>query len=202
MKKGLCKKGHLIEGDNIYPRKDGFQQCRICTIERMKIRRNNPTLYNHDKERMMQRYNENKEKIQKTNRDNWKKNREKYNKQQRESFPMKLRILKVEVLTHYGNNKLACVCCGENELSFLTLDHKNGRQPHEKGSEMNRRKYSGRSLWSYVKREGFPEGYQTLCWNCNSGRQVNKGICPHKEVKTLPELLEQNRIVSKPYGNT
>lgn len=192
MKKGICKNGHLIEGDNAYKRKDGSSACKICTLARGRKRRMNPKLYANDLERMKANYNLNKEERNLANKARWNRNKEQYNKHQRDSFPEKLRLLKTEVLTHYGNGKLICVCCGETNLVFLTLDHINGREEGDRG--WNKNKKSGRVLWSYVKREGFPKGYQTLCWNCNSGRQINKGICPHKEIKTIPVELSSVRI--------
>ena len=192
MKKGFCKKGHVVDGDNAYVRTDGRKACKICTQERVAKRRNNPELYQHDKDLMKKNYYENHEERKKINRERWNKNKEKNNKQQRESFPAKLKALKTEVLTYYGNGRLRCVCCGESDLVFLTLDHINGREENDRG--WNKKKKAGRVLWSYVKREGFPEGYQTLCWNCNSGRQVNKGICPHKQVQTIPAELTKITI--------
>ena len=86
---------------------------------------------------------------------------------------------KVEVLRHYcPTPKLKCVCCGETEIVFLTVDHINGG-----GSEERRRtnQHTG-SFLRYLKKQGYPEGYQVLCWNCNCGRVQNGGICPHKTV--------------------
>lgn len=179
MKKGICKQGHLIQGDNVYQRKDGSSACKICSKERAKKRRMNPELRQHDDEKMKQRYYDNREEIKSINRERWKKNREQYTKQQRTSFPAKLKAIKTEVLTHYGNGKLACVCCGTTGLVFLTLDHIHGREENDRGR--NPKKRVGRALLAYVKRMGFPPDYQTLCWNCNSGRQITKTkICPHK----------------------
>lgn len=101
---------------------------------------------------------------------------------------LKFQKLKTEVLTHYGKGKLACVCCGEDIITFLTLDHINGRDADDRGWNKNKR--VGRILWSFVKREGFPEGYQTLCWNCNSGRQINNGVCPHQIPKGTIEIKQ------------
>lgn len=37
----------------------------------------------------------------------------------------------------------------------------------------------------------FPQGYQTLCFNCNSGKAINKGTCPHKLINTIPVILNE-----------
>ena len=70
--------------------------------------------------------------------------------------------LKIEVLTHYGNGKLACVVCGEARINCLSIDHIKGD-----GAKHRREigKSGGRSLWYWLKRNGYPEGYQTLCMN-------------------------------------
>jgi hypothetical protein len=32
-----------------------------------------------------------------------------------------------------------------------------------------------------ARREGYPDKYRVLCFNCNSGAGANGGICPHKD---------------------
>lgn len=96
-------------------------------------------------------------------------NKERNNKTQRD-YRLKL---KIEIFTHYGNQ---CKCCGESMIDFLTIDHiKNNGATHNKKI----RKYnSAFILYSWLKKNNFPEGYQTLCLNCNIGKRV-KGYCPH-----------------------
>jgi hypothetical protein len=88
---------------------------------------------------------------------------------------------KLEVIKAYGGK---CVCCGENHPSFLTLDHiNNGGAKHRKQVFSLSK---GGSFWWWAKKENYPSILQLLCFNCNCGRQVNKGICPHnKEVMDL-----------------
>lgn len=72
-------------------------------------------------------------------------------------------LRKVEVLTHYGNGKCACVQCGESRLACLSIDHIAGNGKAEK------RKYgykSGQGTYRWLKCNGYPRGYQTLCMNC------------------------------------
>lgn len=69
--------------------------------------------------------------------------------------------LKREVLTHYGNGKLACVRCGESRLACLSIDHIEGR-----GSYLRRNALRGSgAFYNWLKKNSFPEGYQTLCMN-------------------------------------
>ena len=77
--------------------------------------------------------------------------------------------LKQEVFSAYGKS---CVCCGENNMPFLTIDHING----EGGK--HRKSVNGR-IYYWLKKNNFPPGFQTLCYNCNCGRRINGGVCPH-----------------------
>ena len=76
--------------------------------------------------------------------------------------------LKVEVLTHYSNSKLACVICGESRLACLSIDHING------GGSQHRRELKKRSqgFYRWLRNENYPEGYQTLCMNCQFIKKI------------------------------
>lgn len=86
---------------------------------------------------------------------------------------------KILVMEHYARNgKIACACCGEDRLAFLTMDH------IKNNGEGDRKKFgSGTGFYNYLIRNNFPEEFelQILCFNCNCGKRVNGGICPHKE---------------------
>lgn len=78
---------------------------------------------------------------------------------------------RLEVIKAYGGK---CNCCGEKAERFLSIDHINndGKQEH------------GRGLAFYYRiiKEGFPDRLTILCFNCNIGRALNGGVCPHKSV--------------------
>lgn len=81
--------------------------------------------------------------------------------------------LKAEVYSHYGS---VCSCCGEGNQGFLSIDHVNG------GGFQHRRAVGGGLAILYdIKKRGFPPDFQVLCFNCNLGRQLNGGTCPHRE---------------------
>lgn len=84
------------------------------------------------------------------------------------------KAIKDEAYNAYGGYK--CSCCGESNPLFLSIDHIN-----EDGAE-HRRKHSveGKKLYYWLKRNGYPSGFQILCMNCNWGKARNNGICPHK----------------------
>lgn len=93
-------------------------------------------------------------------------------------------ILKEEVFQAYGGWK--CKCCGEDERLFLSIDH-----VFNDGHKYRKEKAYSRSsvhFYRWLKRKGFPDGFQVLCMNCNFGKRMNNGICPHKQgVTTIPE---------------
>lgn len=72
--------------------------------------------------------------------------------------------LKEEVLTYYGSGKLACIKCGFSDIRALSIDHLNGngaKHRKEVASEGG-----GSNFYAWLKKQDFPEGYQTLCMNC------------------------------------
>lgn len=85
--------------------------------------------------------------------------------------------LRHTVLEHYSNATFACECCHEREYQFLAIDHVYpvGRKPK------NGAPRSGPTLYRWLINNGFPDGYRVLCHNCNLGRSINGGVCPHEE---------------------
>jgi len=77
-----------------------------------------------------------------------------------------------DVFAHYGNQ---CACCGESNIEFLTIDHpEGGGNAHRKAI-----KRMGSSFYMWLRREGFPPGFRTLCLNCNSATS-RLAVCPHQ----------------------
>lgn len=84
---------------------------------------------------------------------------------------------KNEVFNHYCGGNICCACCGETAIQFLSIDHINGD-----GAEKRREiKSQGGAMYSWLKGNGYPEGYQILCFNCNMAKR-DKAYCPHKEI--------------------
>lgn len=97
------------------------------------------------------------------------------------------RALKDQCFQAYGG--FVCACCGETEQKFLTLDHKNNDgAKHRK--EIGAR--GGIAIYHWIIRNGFPPMFQVLCFNCNHGRHLNGGTCPHKE-EVMSNSFEQSR---------
>ena len=85
-----------------------------------------------------------------------------------------------DVFAAYGGYK--CSCCGENEPMFLSIDHVNNDGAEERRSG----KYhgSGTAFYQWLRKNGYPSGYQVLCMNCQVGKHKNGGVCPHQTVKS------------------
>lgn len=79
-----------------------------------------------------------------------------------------------QVLDAYGAK---CSCCGESGFPFLTMDHINGG-----GNAFRKRQGTSHSFYLWLRRNGYPSGYQVLCWNCNLAKQMfgRNANCPHK----------------------
>lgn len=97
------------------------------------------------------------------------------------AYAKKMRAdLKADVLAAYGPT---CRCCGEAEPKFLALDHINNNGADERQRITGSRRGGGASVgWAMYKRlkkAGWPQGYQILCFNCNWAKHL--GVCPHAE---------------------
>jgi hypothetical protein len=78
------------------------------------------------------------------------------------------------VFSAYGG--YICVCCGETEPLFLTIDHiHNDGAAHRKSINGG-----GTRLYDWLRARNYPDGFQVLCLNCNMGKYRNGGTCPHK----------------------
>lgn len=73
------------------------------------------------------------------------------------------RKVKIEVLSHYSlEDYPQCTECKEEDVVCLSIDHIDG-----KGVDHRRvLKRAGLPFYYWLRREGFPKGYQTLCMNC------------------------------------
>jgi hypothetical protein len=84
--------------------------------------------------------------------------------------------IKSEVIDAYGGK---CGCCGEAERAFLTIDHSND----DGASHRKLIGGGGDKMYRWLKKHGFPqEGFALMCFNCNLGRRVNGGVCPHQQL--------------------
>ena len=91
---------------------------------------------------------------------------------------------KRRVMEAYGG--AVCVCCDEACLSMLTIDHINndGAKHRREIGKLYEYSTGKRALvtemYTWLERNGFPSGFQVLCYNCNLSKHRNKGVCEHK----------------------
>jgi hypothetical protein len=110
-------------------------------------------------------------------------------RRQRDDYPEKreLRLstdhrlraaIKQTALIRYSGDPPHCVCCGELRTLFLAIDHIDG------GGAQHRKTMGASNIYTWLKREGYPDGFRVLCHNCNFAVQF--GPCPHEREKIVP----------------
>jgi len=80
---------------------------------------------------------------------------------------------KIKAFLRYGG--LYCACCGISQIEFLSLDHIDN-------DGAKQRKLIGKraaNFYTWLEQNNYPAGLQVLCMNCNLGKQLNNGVCPH-----------------------
>lgn len=98
--------------------------------------------------------------------------RQKYLHKRRQYARNYLQNLKRRIYAHYGN-RCACPHCPESNPLFLSVDHINND-----GYKQRKLLKSGK-FYQWIVRNNFPMTLQLLCYNCNNGKRMNKGTCPH-----------------------
>lgn len=84
--------------------------------------------------------------------------------------------VKMAVLDAYGGRN--CSCCGCSNDNVLTIDHVNGGGTKERKS-IPKQFGRGSKFYRWLQTNKYPAGYSVLCLNCNVGRSICGGICPH-----------------------
>lgn len=116
---------------------------------------------------------EHRENRRKWNRDWIRNNRERYNASK---YAYRDRI-KVQALLRYSNGTMRCARCGFGNQDALCLDHidDNGAE-HRKELKISCRGSEGAGTNTYeaLKREGWPDGLQVLCANCNLIKEMER----------------------------
>ena len=74
-----------------------------------------------------------------------------------------------QVFDHYG---WSCACCGITE--DLSIDHVHGNGVEHRLEAFGDRHVDSIMFYRWLVRNGFPEGFQTLCRPCNSSKQTGE----------------------------
>jgi hypothetical protein len=83
-----------------------------------------------------------------------------------------------------------CECCGESDIRFLTLDHRNN------DGNKHRETLQCYQIYRQARKEGYPrDRYAIHCWNCNCGRahKGRGGACPHKSSESSEQAVSRMR---------
>lgn len=103
-------------------------------------------------------YTTHREEILKSRHDRYVLNKEKEQKSNHEYRE----YLKAEVLGHYSGGTPKCVKCGIVDIRVLSIDHIDGGGFKHRNDPSMR----GYAFYRWLKKKGYPEGYQTMCMNC------------------------------------
>lgn len=95
----------------------------------------------------------------------------------------RIAAVRKDILAHYSGGTLQCACCGEGTYEFLALDHIGGW-----GAKQRREVGRSHQIYSWIKRNDFPDGYRVLCHNCNSAIGYY-GECPHETARKAKARL-------------
>lgn len=160
------------------------------TAEELKRKRNNEAAARY-RERNRERYNQRMRDWREANRDKDREHKREWRnrklaegsseevaairKAELEKTQRSQAVCRTQVFEAYGGYK--CACCGETEPLFLSIDHidNNGAEERKLGLYSG----SGYGFYRWLRKSGFPPGYQVLCMNCNTGKHRNGGVCPH-----------------------
>lgn len=91
--------------------------------------------------------------------------------------------LRMTALIRYSADPPHCVCCGVQYLEFLAIDHIDG------GGTQHRKELKGASVYLWLRKNGYPDGFRVLCHSCNFA--VRFGPCPHEREKIVPFTRQQ-----------
>lgn len=184
-----CGERKPIEAFNLSKtHKDGyFPWCKPCRNAYKQA--NKVAIYAKEKERRNQNregylqqrreaYQRNLEENRRKNRELYRRNQERWAPASRERCRISRRQLRRAALDHYGR---ICACCGEAEEIFLTIDHINND-----GAAHRRAIGKGRAahIYRWLVKNGYPEGFQVLCYNCNVAKYLDPLGCPHQRARS------------------
>lgn len=80
---------------------------------------------------------------------------------------------KTAVFKHYSHGSFCCAQCGFSDIRALSVDHIEG------GGRQHRREIN-QPIYHWLFKNGFPEGYQILCMNCQFIKRTENNECSNK----------------------
>ncbi len=85
--------------------------------------------------------------------------------------------LKRDVFSHYGSG--VCAVCGFSDIRALQLDHVNHDGADQRRLVGRVRTAAGTTFYRWLRRTGYPSGYQILCANCNWIKEWERRVTHH-----------------------
>jgi hypothetical protein len=107
----------------------------------------------------------------------YQKNRDRLLEYQRQYDKTRHHQVKYDVLNHYSALHLGypcCGCCQESDLDKLCIDHIAGDGNKHRKSVLGTSR-GGFKFYLWLQKNGYPEGYQTLCKECNRKKETWDG---------------------------
>lgn len=78
-----------------------------------------------------------------------------------------LRQRRIRVIMHYSGDRFGCVICGEATERLLTIDYIDTNRD-------SKTRYSSDELYRRLEKDGYPDGYRTICKACQHNiRKLN-----------------------------
>lgn len=82
--------------------------------------------------------------------------------------------LKMDVFIAYSKGKpISCCECGYADLRALDIDHMNDDGAAKRRGLFGDRLSAGTTYYRWLRKNGYPSGYQILCRNCNWIKKLN-----------------------------
>jgi hypothetical protein len=137
--------------------------------------RNNPEKHNANNASYYQRH---KERLREEHKARHARNRDVDNARAAIRSKKEREEARAAALQHYAGDPPRCACCGETIREFLCFDHMYG------GGAKHSRERKSKALGLWLLKNGFPDGFQVLCFNCNAAKSIH-GQCPHVRLRSV-----------------
>ncbi len=166
----VCGQDKLLEAFECTNAERGWyrNECKTCVRDR--VRRYAAESREQIAKTAQQRhYERNREAIKQRVKD-WVKSNPEKRRRNALAYYYRLQHAAIEA---YGGYR--CSWCGIDEPLVLCLDHvaNNGRDHRREIGSIG-----GHKFYKWLRDEGYPDGFQVLCMNCNHGKYRNGGVLP------------------------
>lgn len=96
------------------------------------------------------------------------------------------RAARLEAIAHYGGK---CAACDITHPAFLTFDHVNDDGARHRKTERGAKTH----IFIWLKRNGYPSGFQLLCWNHNWLKFLEKSAATNSTTAKSAKSREKDQ---------